>query len=68
MYKQWKDRRKRKKFERDNAITACGSPRSFYRKTPEEIRSIEESMKGAPRINGYWAQVDFNSGWKYDWL
>ena len=58
MYKQWKDRRKRKKFERDNAITACGSPRSFYRKTNEQIEAEKRAIHVPARTSGYWIRSE----------
>lgn len=54
----WKDRRARKKFLSDNALTASGSPRSFYRKTAEEIQHAEASLRGMARSNGAWIRVD----------
>ena len=58
MYKQWKDRRKRKKFELDNAITAFGSPRNFYRKTNEQIEVEKHAIHLPARTGGYWIRSE----------
>ena len=58
MYKQWEDRIKRKKFELDNAITAFGSPRKFFRKTKEKLEEEKRAIHLPARIGGYWIRSE----------
>ena len=58
MYKQWEDRIKRKKFELDNAITAFGSPRKFFRKTREKLEEEKHAIHLPARTGGYWIRSE----------
>lgn len=58
MYKQWEDRIKRKKFELDNAITAFGSPRKFFRKTKEKLEEEKRAIHLPARTGGYWIRSE----------
>lgn len=58
MHRKWIDRRRKKKFERDMALTAFGSPRSFFRKTNEEIEAEKRSIHFPARTGGFWIRSE----------
>lgn len=57
-YSDYKNRRKLKKFLMENAETAMGTPKHLFKKTPEQIESLELSLKLRPRAGGYWRRCD----------
>ena len=66
------ENKRRKKFARDNTVTAFGSAKGFFRKTPEQFERAQLLLKPKRFTGGFWKRYEENDGsentpsWAFD--